>query len=771
MATDLDKGGTGYHRSKVYLGPTLGWVDSPLIPARTITVTSTVDPGDSVVLVDVAAIVTVNLPDVVEWVKQSFGRPATGYERALWIKDLGGNATAFNITVHPFGGQLIDKSAANVVMNTNFQMIRLYPLFDLSGWYIESNAGINIPPGSIFDVNVNAAAAIQATKLDFIQAGTGAVHRTVQNKERDIFSVRDFGATGDGATDDTTFIQATIDAAAAHPNGRGTAYFPSTTAGAGYKITAPLVWKPNVNIWCDPQARIFAATLNMEAMLETGLGSGNRLRYCWLKGGRWDGAFLARRGIWLKDANGVWLTDHLIREIGTFVDGVSEAESSYIRVGDPGQSSTCYEIMVDRFDLFRVDDAGSPTLAPANNYGIYSGNSASDCHITNGVISGVKKGIYDRLAGWKIRNVHTWNFTAGHGTLLNAIHSTTFGCNISNCQTDCGTATVPYQLEGSGELYTINQNNALCVEGTDNVGTCVSIGSGAIVASFGTSISCDPAHRFATDFSGDLTGLTALGTISKNVVANHVNTLVNPLNIGFSAQISVNGINALSQLYGSNATAASTIGRFSADTSPPRQVFVKSRGAIGVNTVVQSGDELMSLLVLGADGTNYIPAASIRAAVDGTPGAADMPGRLGFFTTPDGAAADIERWRVDNAGRFLGFAPLAGLGYGTGAGGTVTQATSKATAVTLNNVCGTIVTNAANLAAGTIVSFVVNNTALVATDQLLIMHESGGTFGAYTLNGRATGVGTAAIDIRNNTGGGLAEALTLRFSVIKSVNS
>jgi hypothetical protein len=124
-----------------------------------------------------------------------------------------------------------------------------------------------------------------------------------------------------------------------------------------------------------------------------------------------------------------------------------------------------------------------------------------------------------------------------------------------------------------------------------------------------------------------------------------------------------------------------------------------------------------------------------------------------------------------HCGGFRGASPSVGVGYKTGAGGTVTQATSKSTAVTLNTATGNITMNNAALPAGTIVSFTLNNTSIAATDQIVVTHESGGTTGAYTVNGRVTGAGTAGIDVRNNTSGSLSEAIVLRFSIIKSVNN
>ena len=77
--------------------------------------------------------------------------------------------------------------------------------------------------GAVLDADVNASAGIVATKLSFTQAGTGATARTVDSKLKDVVSVKDFGAVGDGTTNDTAAIQAAIVYADSTNN---TLYFP-----------------------------------------------------------------------------------------------------------------------------------------------------------------------------------------------------------------------------------------------------------------------------------------------------------------------------------------------------------------------------------------------------------------------------------------------------------------------------------------------------------------------------------------------------------------
>ena len=111
-----------------------------------------------------------------------------------------------------------------------------------------------------------------------------------------------------------------------------------------------------------------------------------------------------------------------------------------------------------------------------------------------------------------------------------------------------------------------------------------------------------------------------------------------------------------------------------------------------------------------------------------------------------------------------------GVGYSTGAGGTVVQATNKTTGVTLAKTCGQITMNNAALVNGVIASFTMTNSLIAASDVLILNHISGGTPGSYGLNAQAV-AGAATINVRNNTAGTLSEALILQFAVVKTVNS
>ena len=109
------------------------------------------------------------------------------------------------------------------------------------------------------------------------------------------------------------------------------------------------------------------------------------------------------------------------------------------------------------------------------------------------------------------------------------------------------------------------------------------------------------------------------------------------------------------------------------------------------------------------------------------------------------------------------------IGYATGAQGSVTQLTSKSTAVTLNKSSGQITMNGALLGIGAIVSFTLNNSLLSAKD-VLIVNVSGGAASAssYISFVGSIGAGTASIGLYNISGGILSEAVVLNYAIIHS---
>lgn len=81
----------------------------------------------------------------------------------------------------------------------------------------------------------------------------------------------------------------------------------------------------------------------------------------------------------------------------------------------------------------------------------------------------------------------------------------------------------------------------------------------------------------------------------------------------------------------------------------------RGRGTAATPALVTNNDNLGTISFVGwTAATTLAEGAKIECAVDGTPGVGDMPGRLVFYTTPDGSGTSVERWRITNAGHLLG---------------------------------------------------------------------------------------------------------------------
>lgn len=110
--------------------------------------------------------------------------------------------------------------------------------------------------------------------------------------------------------------------------------------------------------------------------------------------------------------------------------------------------------------------------------------------------------------------------------------------------------------------------------------------------------------------------------------------------------------------------------------------------------------------------------------------------------------------------------PTAGIGYATGAGGAVTQATSRTTGVTLNTLAGAI-TLVSAAGSATPFSFTVTNSAVAATDTIHLSQKSGTDI--YTTQViSAVGAGSFRITLANASGT-TTEQPVFNFAVIKAV--
>lgn len=206
------------------------------------------------------------------------------------------------------------------------------------------------------------------------------------------------------------------------------------------------------------------------------------------------------------------------------------------------------------------------------------------------------------------------------------------------------------------------------------------------------------------------------------------------------------------------------------------------------------------MLESGLEADNVTPqvASGIRGKVT-TTNPATAEGVLEFFTRTFAGGGSITAWLELN-GPNLRFAPLAdnqldfgiaaarwktsyvynlnaatsvlsigqgGVGYATGAGGTVTQATNRTTGVTINKVCGaiTLVSAAGSTSWQT---FTVTNSTVAATDTVRVVQASGTDL--YQIHVTNVAAGSFKISFAT-TGGTTTEQPVFNFSVIKGVTS
>jgi hypothetical protein len=261
----------------------------------------------------------------------------------------------------------------------------------------------------------------------------------------------------------------------------------------------------------------------------------------------------------------------------------------------------------------------------AANQIVYNTNAATTSFITAPTVT-------DTFLKWN-GSAFVWG-TAGAGTVTSVGGTgTVSGISLSGTVTSSGDLTLGGSLDLSAppviggvtpNIATFTTANATTFD--TNVSAAGVTLSGTTLAAGGTdtniTIQINPKGGGGVGIGGDTSGVVAgVPVTSKFCVKNDGDA---PL-AGF--------------VHANNTTAHSGAATFAC----------RSRGTIASPAVVQSGDTLWNMFVAGHDGTDLALAAIISVQVDGTPGSDDMPARMVFSTTPDGAQIPAEAMRITSA--------------------------------------------------------------------------------------------------------------------------
>jgi hypothetical protein len=341
---------------------------------------------------------------------------------------------------------------------------------------------------------------------------------------------------------------------------------------------------------------------------------------------------------------------------------------------------------------------------------------------------------------------------------------------------------VSAQSPSNGQTLIYNATTGLWTKGTLTAGTGISIANGAgsiTVTNSGvtdfntrtgsvtlgssdvtTALGYTPVNKAGDTITGptvvDVNSsstalrLTQTGAGNALVVEDSTNPDATPTVVDASGRVIVGNTTSLTTfsvdagVQNYSGSGYYTAGNFAADAFGSFFSFIKSRNAtVGSHTIVQSGDGLGTVAFAGSDGTAYIRGAQIRVEVDGTPGTNDMPGRLLFSTTADGASSPTERFRISNFGGW----GLAGANYGT-ANTQAIVSNGNAAAPTWQDV---VTPTATQTLTNKTISADNNTISGIAASSFVLSNSSGNIDGAVAQKAIPTGVVVGTTDTQTLT--------------------
>ena len=320
-----------------------------------------------------------------------------------------------------------------------------------------------------------------------------------------------------------------------------------------------------------------------------------------------------------------------------------------------GLSNTGFSTLVKTLTLGDSSFNGAAVFAPATPAKLYMG-TGTVTDVTSAISATNATGAIASLAITPIAATNT-GVTYTNASTLYIAGAPSAGTNV--------TITNPYSLyvaagdaffggtvtAGTVNLTTLDLTNLEVTNIKAKDGTA----SIALADTTGIATFSKATVISTTDNTNAALRITQLGTGNALLVEDEANPDSTPFVIDASGTVIVGSTAALTN---------GVVQTFKLDNIASNDLIRKNTAGSGI---VLSGDTVGNFRFYGFDGTNYTRTAHIFSAVDGTPGANDMPGRLVFGTTADGASSPTERMRIDNAGRVgIAATPATGVSFTVG---------------------------------------------------------------------------------------------------------
>lgn len=620
-----------------------------------------------------------------------------------------------------------------------------------------SFTGFNNQAGTVQDLAGNDG----SDWIGFEADGNNAIARSAQDKMRDIVSVKDFGAVGDGVTNDTLAVQAAIDVALTV---NGQVFFPPGKYRCDSAITVTM---PNSAGWATTSTTSVAIGLGTKTFtVAAGLAiiAGNTVtaNAGTLGQGYMSGTVTSYGGTSLQinvtsiSGSGTYAGWDIVQNFRN-----TNAIASLTIFGSGQDNTIVYFPASDGFNF----------VLSSQQHTVH----VKDVSITTGQLAASKAVIFTNSYPYFGTFVAQSDFT-----------NVTFRGDTGYSQ---GTS-VWFTCVEIANVSDINFNNV------NFLGSGIPSGNGLVISSPGAG-SFDAPTTTATNFNLVNCNFTFLGQginygentqtlqIANSFFAQNTTDIYVPPNSGTLQGLTIDGCTFFKGAPGDCIYITSPLPNLIITNN-----FITSHSGFrgiamdeGNNTTIVGNQFLPADVPNGATAAIQINKTDVGSLtiIDGNTFSSTTIGCLlnddatGVYVGPGNTCTSNMTLVTESSnatGNTIYFGlrsktKTAAIGYATGAGAAVTQLTNKTTGVTINSATGQITTANSLLNNGSTAVFQVTNSVVESTDIVLVATPSGN----YTARTYNYGAGVFDIALTNVSGGALSDAVLITFAVIKCVAS